>query len=311
MDWMYKGISGIADREEYLMGRKIDKTFEMMEREENPNAAKDEEESALINQIVQNNLMENFSKNDMTAKMREDPLFAIQMKQQEQRKEILHNPVKLKHLQEILKDSLKKDKKHKRKEKKKSKKKHKSKKCKKSSEHQRKSSSEESSQEDSDVETKVKHLQSPERKEKDSRSHRHHEHSQQRERSHSESLRASSQRRYQHKSHSSRRPLYERPEKAPIKPRLTEEEIERRRKEMMDNAAAREKERVDNVKRLNERESEEDRLQQGSTSTGAKFIKPMLASLANSSSIEDSIRQKKFTSQRGPGSMDRNFARRS
>ena len=79
---------------------------------------------------------------------------------------------------------------------------------------------------------------------------------------------------------------------------------------MMANAEWREKERADAVKKLTEREREEDRVQQNGASSGAKFIKPLLSGMASSTSIEDSIRQKKFTSQRGHGSMDSNFARR-
>lgn len=82
----------------------------------------------------------------------------------------------------------------------------------------------------------------------------------------------------------------------------------------MANAEWREQERADVVKRLTAREQEEDRRQQvrtsGASSSSASFIKPLLSDIAGSSSIEDSIRQKKFTSQRGPGLMDRNFARR-
>jgi len=34
LDWMYKGPSGIVDREEYLLGRAVDKTFEQLEQSE-------------------------------------------------------------------------------------------------------------------------------------------------------------------------------------------------------------------------------------------------------------------------------------
>lgn len=35
---MYKGPSNHVDREEYLLGRKIDKTFEQIQQSEHPNA---------------------------------------------------------------------------------------------------------------------------------------------------------------------------------------------------------------------------------------------------------------------------------
>jgi hypothetical protein len=34
LDWMYKGPGGMADREEYLLGRAIDKSFDQMEQAE-------------------------------------------------------------------------------------------------------------------------------------------------------------------------------------------------------------------------------------------------------------------------------------
>lgn len=80
----------------------------------------------------------------------------------------------------------------------------------------------------------------------------------------------------------------------------------------MANAEWREQERADVVKKLTDREQEEDRRQEQKQngSSSASFIKPLLVDMAGSSSIEDSIRQKKFTAQRGHGNMDKNFARR-
>lgn len=34
LDWMYKGAGGAVDREEYLLGRAIDKSFEQMHQAE-------------------------------------------------------------------------------------------------------------------------------------------------------------------------------------------------------------------------------------------------------------------------------------
>jgi len=315
MDWMYKGLSGHVDREEYLTGRKIDKTFEMIEKEENPNANRSEEESAFVNQIANNNFIENLSKNDLIAKMREDPLFAIKMKQHEQRKEILQNPVKLKHLQEILKTSLKKDKKHK-KEKKKSKKKHKSKKDRRSvsrsrskspERRKRYSSSESSLSENSRQSSKHSHRSSHH-----SQKDRHRREDDYKRNSRSELSNSHKERRIPSSSgtewrlgNHERKSIQER-----HKPKLSQEEIQRRREEMISNFAWREKDRSENVHRLTEREKEEDKQLQSSSSSGAKFIKPLLSNIAGSTSIENSIRQKKFTSQKGAQSMESNFARR-
>lgn len=34
MDWMYKGPGATVDREEYLLGRKVDKSFQLLEAQE-------------------------------------------------------------------------------------------------------------------------------------------------------------------------------------------------------------------------------------------------------------------------------------
>jgi hypothetical protein len=39
LDWMYKGPGGLVDREEYLLGRAIDKSFEQMQHAEKASAS--------------------------------------------------------------------------------------------------------------------------------------------------------------------------------------------------------------------------------------------------------------------------------
>ena len=59
--------------------------------------------------------------NDLAAKIRDDPLFMIKKKENEKKKELLKNPVRMKQLQQMLKADLqkkgKKDKKDKKKKK--------------------------------------------------------------------------------------------------------------------------------------------------------------------------------------------------
>lgn len=368
---MYKGVSGHVDREEYLIGRKIDKTFELIEKEENPNAAKSEEECALINQLATNSIVENLTKNDLTAKMREDPLFVIQQKKQEQRKEILHNPVKLKHIQELLKSSLKKDKKQKRSKKdKKKKSKHKSnKKRRKTSD---RNSSSESDSDESDPDRKISRNARDKKHEnmrtktskrpnfsssededeiyrresqtrKNHRSHQIKKRSDHRRSSSNDEDRRSIDRkrlrtdmepdhrdrvqRNDHRDDISRKRTTNddhhspsnhhkqsinryRERNKPVKAKLSEDELRKRREEMMNNAVWRERERSETVKKFNEKDKEEQERLLKNGSSGAQFIKPMLSDIASTSSIGDSIRTKKFTSQRGPSSMETNFARR-
>jgi hypothetical protein len=39
MDWMYEGPSALVNREDYLLGRKVDKSFELMEANEKGTSA--------------------------------------------------------------------------------------------------------------------------------------------------------------------------------------------------------------------------------------------------------------------------------
>ena len=111
LNWMYQGIRGV-DREEYLMGKKIDKavdtTLQDIEREKEALATGP---GALFVP----------SKSDVTidlaAKIREDPLFTIRKKEEERKKTIMSNPVKMAQIKqafEKMEKSKKKTKKSKR-----------------------------------------------------------------------------------------------------------------------------------------------------------------------------------------------------
>ncbi|XP_018336566.1 uncharacterized protein DDB_G0283697-like [Agrilus planipennis] len=128
LEWMYKGPNATVDREEYLLGRAVDKTLEQLNEEEKqkqlglaqqpknhveheciPPSIRDYKKQQLLAEQV-----------DIQNKLQEDPLIAIKKREEECRRQFLNNPVQLKKLQEALvaKKNLKKDKK------KKSKKKH-------------------------------------------------------------------------------------------------------------------------------------------------------------------------------------------
>lgn len=110
LEWMYKGPADLLNREEYLLGRRIDKTFEQLDAEEKT--------GNLIGVQVPKNHVEHecipFSirafkgvdskdQVDMQRKIMEDPLMAIKQKEMETRRKILENPVKLKELHRMLK----------------------------------------------------------------------------------------------------------------------------------------------------------------------------------------------------------------
>ncbi|GAB1864736.1 Coiled-coil domain-containing protein 49 [Camponotus japonicus] len=127
LDWMYKGPNQMVNREEYLLGRPVDKAFEQMQQAE--------KEAELI-KVPKNHVeyecippsLRFFSGNeqvDLVRKMQEDPLYTIKKKEMENRSQLLKNPVKLKQLKQMLEEQSCKSKREKKskKEKKKSKRK--------------------------------------------------------------------------------------------------------------------------------------------------------------------------------------------
>ncbi|KAK3742814.1 hypothetical protein RRG08_064213 [Elysia crispata] len=110
--WMYKGDK--PESEEYLLGKKIDKHVEGEEDK------KEDEASIIFGERIKANIAL-----DVAAKMREDPLFAIRRKEEESRKKLLENPIRMKELQKLINQQEKekekkekKPKKHKKKDKK-------------------------------------------------------------------------------------------------------------------------------------------------------------------------------------------------
>ncbi|CAN8001971.1 unnamed protein product [Ixodes hexagonus] len=115
LDWMYQGVAGLVDRDQYLLGRKVDKNFEMLKKEEegvkeeNP----DQQPGALFTVATTSATV------DLENKIREDPLFAIKKQEMKTKKTLLSNPVKMKHLRDMIERSLEKKKKKKKKKRKK------------------------------------------------------------------------------------------------------------------------------------------------------------------------------------------------
>lgn len=117
LDWMYQGVAGFVDREQYLLGRKVDKNFEILKKEEDGVEEKDEDQQpgAIFNMQTTNAAV------DLDNKIREDPLFAIKKQEMKTKKTLLSNPIKMKHLRDMIEKSIKnsrksqKKKKHKKK----------------------------------------------------------------------------------------------------------------------------------------------------------------------------------------------------
>lgn len=161
LEWMYRGPKENLNREDYLLGKSVDKTFEQLAEEE-----REKEKQNHLGVSVPKNHVEYecvpFSirsyKNadptsvqvDMARKIAEDPLMMIKQREMESRKKLLENPVKLKELKQLLQSETKKKSGKSKKESKKKSKKESKKSAKKSKKKKKKRSKSESSSSSSD-----------------------------------------------------------------------------------------------------------------------------------------------------------------
>ncbi|XP_035911065.1 pre-mRNA-splicing factor CWC25 homolog [Anopheles stephensi] len=159
LEWMYRGPSQLVNREEYLLGRTIDKTFEDLDAQEKASNStfgvaqpkNHVEHECIPFSIRQHKDVLSNDQVDLARKLMEDPLMLIKQKEMESRQKILQNPVKLKELHRLLKGdqslkaSTEEKKSHRKKEKK-------SKKSKKSQKKKSKKHSDSSESDDSDSE---------------------------------------------------------------------------------------------------------------------------------------------------------------
>lgn len=96
LEWMYKGEK--PELEDYLLGKRVDKH---VEKDEEPKD--DHGVGAIFDDRIKANI-----ELDMKAKMREDPLFAIKQKEEDVKRKLLQNPVKMKRLQKKIEEEQKK-----------------------------------------------------------------------------------------------------------------------------------------------------------------------------------------------------------
>ncbi|XP_004859589.1 pre-mRNA-splicing factor CWC25 homolog isoform X2 [Heterocephalus glaber] len=346
LDWMYQGPGGMVNRDEYLLGRPIDKyVFEKLEEKE---AGCSSETGLLPGSIFApagaNSLL------DMASKIREDPLFIIRKKEEEKKREVLNNPVKMKKIKELLQMSLEKKEKKKKKEKRKKHKKHK---------HRSASSSRSSSEDEpgpgrgrsQKKETdslpvlskapgyglQVRHSaqdrgpqgpsvaqskgafgmnnrsrspsssRSPSRhsgkksgRDRRSRSPRH---------STAHSGRGSRGERAPSRSPAPKKEAHSQRRKPGYTRKLSAQELERKRQEMLENARWREEERLNTLRR-HAREDERARRLEQLDSRDGKFIHRMKLESAATSSLEDRVKRNIHSLQRTSVALERNFMRR-
>ncbi|KAH8352493.1 hypothetical protein KR084_004502, partial [Drosophila pseudotakahashii] len=112
LEWMYKNSTELINREEYLLGRKIDKSFETLQAEEHRQEQSTVGLKQSINHVEHDCVpfsirtyrnLQSTEQVDMQRKTLEDPLMLIKQREMESRRKLLENPVKLKEIHRILK----------------------------------------------------------------------------------------------------------------------------------------------------------------------------------------------------------------
>ncbi|XP_035767398.1 pre-mRNA-splicing factor CWC25 homolog [Neolamprologus brichardi] len=285
LDWMYQGPAGQVSRDEYLLGRPIDK--QITDQYEEPESGPSAETGLLPGSIF--NPATPASSLDLAAKIREDPLFEIRKREEAKKREVLTNPVKMKKIKEMLRQNLdKKDKKKKRKnvllifglfpqlptDR-----------------YQQTSTSSGHS-----GRRERSRSRSPHRNYKDSRSY-------------SSSSSHRSEKKQEPRAPSPQKDRYQR-QRNHVPKKLSAEEMERKRREMMDQAKQREEDRENNVKRYKRQdEQEKQREQNAKHDRHAGFIHNMKLESAASSSLEDRVKRNIHSIQRTPASLE-NFMKR-
>ncbi|KAK9396714.1 pre-mRNA-splicing factor CWC25 like [Crotalus adamanteus] len=324
LEWMYQGPGGMVNRDEYLMGRPVDKyVFETAEDKE----AGCSSETGLLPGSIFASTGAN-SALDIASKIREDPLFMIRKREEEKKRDVLNNPVKMKKIKELLQSSLEKKKK-KKKEKKKKHKKHRHHNSGSGEDEEIKTKSQEKIEylhpqksgyglqvRDSGHERMSHKLQQslgseqqshfPERhvnKNTNQDSSRHKRSRSPRDSKLGNGMEQKAKTKYKnfHKEHQHRRPQTLR--------KLSAEELEKRRKEMMENAKWREEERKNNVNKHRKEEEREQALEKLCQSNG-KFIHNIKLESASTSSLEDRVKRNIHSIQRTPAALEKNFMHR-
>ncbi|XP_054505490.2 pre-mRNA-splicing factor CWC25 homolog isoform X3 [Agelaius phoeniceus] len=118
LEWMYQGPGGMVNRDEYLLGRPVDKFI--LDKVGDKDSAGDTGllPGSIFARAGASSVL------DMATKIREDPLFMIRKREEEKKREVLNNPVKMKKIKALLQNSLDKKERKRKKEKKKKHKKH-------------------------------------------------------------------------------------------------------------------------------------------------------------------------------------------
>ncbi|XP_067824890.1 pre-mRNA-splicing factor CWC25 homolog [Heptranchias perlo] len=350
LDWMYQGPCSMVNKEEYLLGRPIDKyaTDKMVDEESGPSSDTGLLPGSIFSATGANSAL------DMASKIREDPLFMIRKREEEKKREVLTNPMKMKMIREILQKNLDKTGKKKKKDKKKKHKKHRHSNSSDNEQQKAKRHEKATSPTSTSVQKKIpgyglkmkdshriNHRHSSPSSDQAKASHKNRPRSRSRSRSRSvlqQSHRAirredSRDRRSrstsrspprhsklhsqysdkkgndQARNSSPKREGYQRRPHPNQSRKLSAEELERRRLEMMENAKWSDEARQHNIRQYKEEEQRERELEKKDTGEG-KFLHKMKLESTAISSLEDRVKRNIHSLQRTSAALEKNFMRK-
>ncbi|NXP61800.1 CWC25 factor, partial [Chloropsis cyanopogon] len=337
LEWMYQGPGGMVNRDEYLLGRPVDKFI--LDKVGDRDGAGDAGllPGSIFARAGASSVL------DMATKIREDPLFMIRKREEEKKREVLNNPVKMKKIKALLQNSLEKKERKRKKERKK--KKEKKKKHKK---HRRRSSSSSSSssEEERGRNKSQKRVDSCSWKAAPSKIPGYGLQVRPgRGRSRNLGIAAAAGTGIREKQefwellqqlgqelinfrfrqfwgcrHSSREEKGRARSPSPKKSfrsqhppgytrSISPEELERRRQEMMENAKWREEERANNLRKHRKEEELQRELEKLDARDG-KFFHRLKLESASTSSLEDRVKRNIHSLQRTPAALEKNFMQR-
>ncbi|CDW60067.1 CWC25 and ATP-gua Ptrans and ATP-gua PtransN doma in containing protein [Trichuris trichiura] len=106
MDWMYAGLSSEIDRENFLTGRKVDKNFEQYNEDfkKTPPRIESLSQPASSHRFADAPCKKTLL--DLDTVRKEDPLVSIKVQEEQVRRDILENPMKMKCLRKIVMKAL-------------------------------------------------------------------------------------------------------------------------------------------------------------------------------------------------------------
>uniref|UniRef100_A0A8C5NMR8 CWC25 spliceosome associated protein homolog n=1 Tax=Junco hyemalis TaxID=40217 RepID=A0A8C5NMR8_JUNHY len=324
LEWMYQGPGGMVNRDEYLLGRPVDKFI--LDKVGDKDSTGD---TGLLPGSIFARAGAS-SGLDMATKIREDPLFMIRKREEEKKREVLSNPVKMKKIKALLQNSLDKKERKKKKEKKKKHKKHR----------RRSSSMSSSSSEEERPRNKSQkrvdnsswkaapskipgyglQVRDPEAGPRPRECSRSPTRSPQRHSSRRNPQRSSaspSRHSKQHSSHEEKgrarspspKKSFRRQHPPGYTRKISPEELERKRQEMMENAKWREEERANNLRKHRKEEELEKELEKLDSRDG-KFFHRLKLESASTSSLEDRVKRNIHSLQRTPAALEKNFMQR-